>query len=267
MEVRFTLPKRALAIELCQDICYNLQRVWGRFDPTTVEMFHLLSALYAAQGNHAKVMSLQQDLLKDLLTAYEEDGTVEKPRAAVIAVDEMRRLKRTFLRAGGWNKNHTEWKGLFDGLHEAFHGEGCWKASKTVNLGFQQWDASGAFKADDMGIWRQPFDWEFLLTEEGDATAFKHHNNLRQTSGLLPVKVNRGISGSVSVPAFRHEHHHHDHGLSKGNVPDEGIKRHLSHSRSVGAIQEDVTNGGDVVGELHAHIDYQAPAKVAVPAA
>jgi hypothetical protein len=267
VEVRFTLPKRALAIDLCQDICYNLQRVWGRFDPTTVEMFHLLSALYAAEGNHPKVMSLQQDLLKDLLTAYEEDGTVEKPRAAVIAVDEMRRLKRTFLRAGGWNKNQTEWKGLFDGLHEAFHGEGCWKASKTVNLGFQQWDASGAFKADDMGIWRQPFDWEFLLTEEGDATAFKHHNNLRKTSGLLPVKVNRGISGSVSVPAFRHEHHHHDHGLSKGNVPDEGIKRHLSHSRSVGAIQEDVTNGGDVVGELHAHIDYQAPAKVAVPAA
>ena len=256
VEVRFSLPAhRAGAIDLCQDICYNLQRVWGAFDPTTLSMFRLLSALYAAENNHKKALSLRGDVLKNLLTAYEEDGTVEESQGAIIAVDELRLLKRTYLRCGGWDSNREEWEELFGNLNDAFHGQGCWKASKTASLGIDKWDASGKFKADDKGVWSPPTEWEFLAMEEDKAKAVKHQNNLRKTSGWIPSLGK--LSNSASLPAFQGE----DAAPNVNRDAAASSKRQMCSSKSYGPVQPALPS---VVAPLHTHLDYQAP-QVAIP--
>ena len=218
-------------------------------------MFRLLSALYAAENNHKKAMSLRGDVLKNLLTAYEEDGTVEESRGAVIAVDELRLLKRTFLRCGGWDSNRDEWKELFGNLTDAFQGQGCWKASKTVNLGIDKWDASGKFKADDKGVWSPPSEWEFLAIEEDEAKAVKHQNNLRKTSGWIPSLGK--LPNSASLPALKG----HNSGPDVNGDGHSGSKRQMRSSQSYGPVQPAMPS---VVAPLHTHIDYQAP-QVAIP--
>ena len=56
------MGNRHAALHLAEDICYNLRRVWGPLDKTTLEMSSLLAEMYTAAGQHAKAMAVHEEV-------------------------------------------------------------------------------------------------------------------------------------------------------------------------------------------------------------
>jgi hypothetical protein len=59
------MGNRHAALHLAEDICYNLRRVWGPLDKTTLEMSSLLAEMYTAAGQHAKAMAVHEEVSTD----------------------------------------------------------------------------------------------------------------------------------------------------------------------------------------------------------
>jgi hypothetical protein len=66
IECRFSMGDRHAALHLAEDICYNLRRVWGPLDKTTLEMSSLLAEMYTAVGQHAKAMAVHEEVSKPI---------------------------------------------------------------------------------------------------------------------------------------------------------------------------------------------------------
>ena len=62
VEVRFFHGHVDSAIELGEDIFYNVQRVYGTAHPSTVGIASLLSTMYAATGDHAAAKAVIGDV-------------------------------------------------------------------------------------------------------------------------------------------------------------------------------------------------------------
>ena len=61
VEVRFFHSHVDSAIELGEDILYNLQRVYGTSHPSTVDMASFLSSIYASSGDTTAAMAVIGD--------------------------------------------------------------------------------------------------------------------------------------------------------------------------------------------------------------
>ena len=61
VEVRFFHGHVESAIELGEDILYNVQRVYGTTHPSTVDIASLLSTMYAATGDHTAAKAVIGD--------------------------------------------------------------------------------------------------------------------------------------------------------------------------------------------------------------
>ena len=61
VEVRFFHSHVDSAIELGEDILYNLQRVYGTSHPSTVDMARFLSSIYASSGDATAAMAVIGD--------------------------------------------------------------------------------------------------------------------------------------------------------------------------------------------------------------
>ena len=61
VEVRFFHSHVDSAIELGEDILYNLQRVYGTSHPSTVDMASFLSSIYASSGDATAAMAVIGD--------------------------------------------------------------------------------------------------------------------------------------------------------------------------------------------------------------
>ena len=62
VEVRFFHGHIDLAIELGEDIFYNVQRVYGTSHPSTVGIASILSTVYAATGDHTAAKAVIGDV-------------------------------------------------------------------------------------------------------------------------------------------------------------------------------------------------------------
>ncbi|KAF2144333.1 uncharacterized protein K452DRAFT_246663, partial [Aplosporella prunicola CBS 121167] len=178
VEVQFILPgRREHAIHLAEDMTYNLRRVWGAVDATTLEMFELLGSLYTADGNHRAAMGVYERVLREVLDAYEEYGMIDTAEGAQLAVTYLELLKRSFLRLGGWDKDAAQYRNLYGQLRELFQGEQAWSANAVASHGID-WNVKE--KGNGLGMWKQPASFEFYTESE----KMKHQNHLRRTSGL-----------------------------------------------------------------------------------
>ena len=101
VEVRFTHSKQSSAIALLEDIVYNLRRVWGPLDRSTLEMSTLLSSLYTASSRPQDAMAVHEQCLRDLIINDDLDEPLPKD-AAKIATAHAELLKRAYQRNGGW---------------------------------------------------------------------------------------------------------------------------------------------------------------------
>lgn len=152
-------------------MCYNLRRVWGALDATTLEMHGLLSAFYTAVGNYRRAMLVHEELLRD--TVSDKGEELPAAEAASIAVQQLELLKRAYQRLGGWDKDSQVYVDLYQQLSHVFASEDNWKKVQTQSV--EKWQPKGA---DKLGTWTKPDSFEFMATGSR-----KHANYLRKSSG------------------------------------------------------------------------------------
>lgn len=209
VEVRFASGRHDAALHLCEDICYNLKRVWGAFDNTTLEMLRLLAELYTAAGAYKKAMAIHEDLLRQTLVAVDEDGVLAPEGGAKIASTHMDLLKRAYLRNGGWDKDPGAYRELYAQLKDVYAAEQAWAANPTAAQGIEKWSVKD--KKDGLGIWQQPASFEFASTRDN-----KHENNLRRTSGLCWAEGSGGRNGSGSPAGKKIKERERQNGVDEG---------------------------------------------------
>lgn len=174
VETQFSHGHQEQAIKLCEDMCYNLRRVWGSLDATTVEMHNLLSSFYTTAGNYRKAMLVHEDILRD--TVSDKGDELPIAEASQIAVQQLELLKRAYQRLGGWDKEPQVYVDLYHQIAHVFGSQEGWK--KTAPASVEKWVPKGA---DSLGIWTRPESFEFV------STGRKHANYLRKSSGSWDI--------------------------------------------------------------------------------
>jgi tetratricopeptide (TPR) repeat protein len=170
VETQFSHGHQDLAIQLCEDICYNLRRVWGALDATTLEMHVLLSSFYTATGNYRRALLVHEDVLRD--TVGDKGDELPLAEASQIAVQHLELLKRAYQRLGGWDKEPQVYVDLYQQVAHVFGSEEGWKKAPPASV--EKWVPKGA---DSLGIWTRPASFEFI------GAGRKHANYLRKSSG------------------------------------------------------------------------------------
>jgi hypothetical protein len=194
IETRFCRKeKHDDAIHLCKDIRYNLTRVWGGLDRTTLEFTALLSELYTATNQHRKAMALHEDVLSQI--AYGDDEGLSSCDSAAAAVKHAELLKRTYQREGKWDKGLPIYQDLFTQLDRKFVKEKAW--TEKAPKGIEKWQAKGV---DQMGMWSRPSGFEFLVEEKKTEAPKKHQYVLRRASSNFAIRqsyANGSASGKL----------------------------------------------------------------------
>ncbi|KAE8379000.1 hypothetical protein BDV26DRAFT_280639 [Aspergillus bertholletiae] len=167
VEARFSNGRTKQATQLCGGLCYNVKRVWGQFDRSTLELTNLLSALYTAEGDHVRAMGVHESILRQLM---EDTTDITLSEAAEIASKQTALLQRCYQRNGGWSKGSERYENMFTRLNEKFAKEKKWTARNP-----QHWTVK---EVDRLGVWEAPHDYGFLTA--GKVAA--HQNQLRKAS-------------------------------------------------------------------------------------
>lgn len=170
VETEFARTHHAAAIHLCEDMCYNLRRVWGALDATTLDMHVLLSEFYTSSGQFRKAVQVHEDVLRD--TVSDKGDEISQSEAAAIAVRHLELLRRAYQRLGGWDKDPQVYVDLYQQLAHVFGSEEKWK--KAQIQGVDKWSTKGA---DAVGLWVHPGSFEWMKSE-GQR---KHANYLRRS--------------------------------------------------------------------------------------
>ncbi|XMA10439.1 hypothetical protein WAI453_003230 [Rhynchosporium graminicola] len=172
VEVKFTRGQHASAIHLSEDMCYNVQRVWGALDATTLDMHILLAELFTSSNQHSKAMQVHENILRDAASYKGEE--IDQAQAAAIAVRHLDLLKRTYQRLGKWDKQPQIYLDLYQQLAHVFGSEENWKNARIQPI--EKWSAKGA---DNLGIWTKPNTFDWVESEEKR----KHVNHLKRSLG------------------------------------------------------------------------------------
>jgi len=98
VEARFHRGQQDLAIQLCEDIIYNLTILRGPLDLMALEMSVALSDLYTTTERYQEAMAVHEKILRQLLSR--DVATNNHAEAAHIAKKHLRYLKQTSQRAG-----------------------------------------------------------------------------------------------------------------------------------------------------------------------
>lgn len=179
VETQFALGHHAAAIHLLQDICYNLRRVWGALDPTTLEIQELLSSFYTSSSSpdYRKAMLVHEDILRD--TVSDKGEELDGNEAAGIATRHLGLLRGAYGRNGGWDKEKQAYVDLYQQLAHVFGSEEKWKSAKIE--GAEKWGVKNKEVSEGAGTWKRPEGWEFVPM--GAGAQRKHENYLRKSSG------------------------------------------------------------------------------------
>ncbi|KUJ18660.1 uncharacterized protein LY89DRAFT_683570, partial [Mollisia scopiformis] len=170
VETEFARSHHASAIHLCEDMCYNLRRVWGALDATTLDMHILLSEFYTSSEQYRKAMQVHEDVLRD--TVSDKGEEINQAEAAAIAVRHLELLRRAYQRLGGWDKDPQVYVDLYQQLAHVFGSEENWK--KAQIQGVEKWSTKGV---DSVGVWVRPVSFEWMESEG----MRKHANYLRRS--------------------------------------------------------------------------------------
>ncbi|THV44928.1 hypothetical protein BGAL_0555g00020 [Botrytis galanthina] len=194
VETQFSSGHQDQAIHLLEDMCYNIRRVWGPLDSTTLEMQNLLSAFYTASAHPdlRKAMRVHEDILRS--TVSDAGDELPRDKACIIAIAQLELLKRAYWRKGTWDKDVSVYIDLWRQIEQEFESENAWKEAVKLLQGIDKWGVKKGEKGekdDELGVWKRPGSFEFMTMEEGKR---QHSNMLRKISSIW------GFSG--------HSHNH-----------------------------------------------------------
>ena len=183
VECRYMMNESRSALDLLEDICYNLRRVWGPLDNTTLSMESLRAAMYTSLGQNGEAMGVHEEILSHLTSDEIDLDNVSAEKEASIAVAEMQAMRTSFLRNGArWPKNKDE--GFYDELYhvvsEQVGKEKAWKDAKIEDV--NKWSAAAkSFKDDGSGGYKgAEIRWEII--EDDSQKGAVHINALRKRS-------------------------------------------------------------------------------------
>ena len=109
-EVLFAAGREPDAIELAEDIYYNLNNFYGCFDPSTQNIVILLSSFYTAIGQPCNAIPLHRNILLHIFKPKEWRAEPERKDIDVahIGFNHARLLKLAYQRSGeGAQSNET----------------------------------------------------------------------------------------------------------------------------------------------------------------
>lgn len=169
-QVLFAHGRKDEAVALSEDIWYNLRRVWGPLDTTTLSCFNLLTSLYTERKQFDKAMQRHEEMLQQVLA--EDEITAH---TAVTAAQQLRHLESTFRRLGKWDENgEAHYEKLWNELKERIVEAGYKDMLSGIN-GVKSWSKKGANPAEDaLGKWEEPRNWEFM-EEAKRLSGIRHH--------------------------------------------------------------------------------------------
>ncbi|KAL9615079.1 MAG: hypothetical protein Q9167_000502 [Letrouitia subvulpina] len=193
---------KSSAIRLCEDINYNLRRVWGLLDPKTLEMSDLLSQLYTNMGHFREAQGVHENVLRLIVEGDDGDDRTQDHVTPAIAQRQVELLKQSFLRLKGWDKSPEVYKDLVHDLKAMPE----FKKKKEVQeiKGVGDWNIKEQ-PDERKGKFEQPVEWVFPL-EDGDAKSKKTGMNMKRATsnwgiGLLHregTKMNGKVNGKVN---------------------------------------------------------------------
>ena len=194
---------RSHAIRLCEDICYNLRRVWGALDPKTLDMSELLSQLYTSMGHYREAMGVHEHTLRLVVEGDDgDDRTVDTMKSERVKT-HVEWLKQCYLRLKGWDKSEATYRDLVHAIlnMEAYRHRPEWQGVRGV----ESWDYKKEQPSDSVGKFAVPDDWEFEDPAAKDADADGRDGSSRRGMGMKRATSLWGLN------SFRHvsnEEHH-----------------------------------------------------------
>ena len=192
------MGERSSALDLLEDICYNLRRVWGNLDKTTIEMEELRAQMYTSLGQHTRAMGVHEDILAHMTSDELDMDQITSKEEGELAVRHLQQLRLSFLRNGGkWpkDKDVSVYDDLYHIVSEQVADQDAWKNSKVEDV--HKWgNAVKTFKDDGSGAWRGVYQgkWEFIA----DDGKYKHINAMKRRSTRVSLGYTNGYSNGVN---------------------------------------------------------------------
>ncbi|KAL8834428.1 MAG: hypothetical protein Q9170_003750 [Blastenia crenularia] len=169
--------RRSEAIRLCEDICYNLRRVWGSH-PETLKMTNLLSQLYTNMGHYREAQSVHENNLRLVVEGDDGDDRTLDTMEPAIAREQIELLKQSYLRLRGWDKSPEIYKDLIDELKQMpeYKSKPELKDVRPTN----EWNLKEA-PSETKGKFEAPKTWELVKPE-----AIAENGEIRETPTKRP---------------------------------------------------------------------------------
>ena len=198
---------RSHAIRLCEDICYNLRRVWGALDPKTLEMSELLSQLYTSMGHYREAMGVHESILRLVVEGDDGDDKTIDTMASKKARTHVELLKQCYLRLQGWDKSEATYKDLVHAILEMpeYRHQPEWQGVR----GIEHWDKKEP-ASNSIGKFVVPEKWEFEDPKTADNK--QDGSNKRSGRGMKRATSNWGLNSFHHVWDEEHEPLPHQNG-------------------------------------------------------
>ncbi|KAI4252851.1 MAG: hypothetical protein L6R42_007811, partial [Xanthoria sp. 1 TBL-2021] len=157
--------RRSEAIRLCEDICYNLRRVWGSLDPKTLEMSDLLSQLYTNMGHTREAQGVHENNLRLVTEGDDGDDRTLDTMDARTARHQVELLKQSYLRLRAWDKSPEIYADLIRDLNAMpeYNSQPEWANVKPAN----EWNPKEA-ASETLGKFEAPQTWYLVKPEHFD---------------------------------------------------------------------------------------------------
>ena len=195
---------RSRAIRLCEDICYNLRRVWGSLYPETLEMSELLSRLYTSMGHYREAMGVHENILTLVVEGDDgDDNTVDTMDSKRVKM-HVEWLKQCYLRLQGWDKSPDTYENLVHAiLHmEEYRHKPEWNGVR----GAEDWDKNEP-ASDSIGKFVAPKEWEFEDPKTANRQDDDAKENVMYKQPGLGMRRATSNCGLNYLGNFDHEDH------------------------------------------------------------
>lgn len=152
------------AIDLAEDISYNLRRVLGGLHPHTLQISTLLSQLYTNARQYGDSINLHEEILQ--LIVFGDDGDDRTPDSvdAEVARTHLDLLKAAYQRNEGWVKSASTYKTLVDALLAMPQFRNATEFANVQPV--QDWAPKQDKTTGQTGMFVKPEKWEFIIEED-----------------------------------------------------------------------------------------------------
>ena len=154
VDVRFFHGHTDSAIDLAEDILYNLRQVYGPLHPSAVQMMNLLSSIYMSKGDRAAAMAVHEGVDSGIANVGSHDNSNLAPLEDASQADKVMRSKiqdllQYYQRNDGHEHSEQQSTQLIDELAKRLHGSVPNAKGKTIET--HQPPTNWSFAADEAG--------------------------------------------------------------------------------------------------------------------